>query len=215
MSSSPDSNRDARNLVRHLRAETLRTLESLDLDAIMRAAELLHQAKEEGRQIFLFGNGGSHSIATHMAADLGKGTKGVRKDQKLYKVWSLDNEAWLTAQANDGEGSFLAGGYAGVYRHGYDGAFVGQLENFLSKGDVLFAISSSGNSPNVVNALLFGKQRGARSIALVGFDGGEAARLADQVILVPTPRGAYGLVESLHSVVHHLLCECARKLEEG
>ncbi len=116
--------------------------------------------------------------------------------------------------ANDGETFFLDGGYAGVYRHGYDGAFVGQLENFLSPGDVLFAISSSGNSPNVLNALLYGRERGARSIALVGFDGGEAARLADHVILVPTPRGAYGLVEGVHSVVHHLLCEHARRLEE-
>ena len=214
MSVPGDSHPAGYGHVGSLRDETVRVLENLDLAAVVRAAEILHEAKEEGRHIFLFGNGGSHSIATHLAADLGKGTKGVRPGQKLYKVWSLDNEAWLTAQANDGEAFFLDGGYAGVYRHGYDGAFVGQLENFLSPGDVLFAISSSGNSPNVLNALLFGRERGARSIALVGFDGGEAARLADHVILVPTPRGAYGLVEGVHSVVHHLLCEHARRLEE-
>lgn len=200
---------------REFRDQALRLLAALDVDKIAEVSTILHRSKEAGRTIFVFGNGGSHSIATHLAADLGKGTKGVRSGQRLYKVLSLDNEAWLTAQANDGERVFQGGGYPGTYRHGYDGAFVGQLENFLSKDDVLVAISSSGNSPNIVNALLFGKERGAVTVAIVGFDGGQAARLSDHVILVPTVPGAYGLVESLHSVVHHMLYECARRIEEA
>lgn len=201
--------------VREFRDQALRLLAALDVDKIAEVSTMLHRAKEEGRTIFVFGNGGSHSIATHLAADLGKGTKGVRPGQRLYRVLSLDNEAWLTAQANDGERVFQGGGYPGTYRHGYDGAFVGQLENFLLKADVLVAISSSGNSPNIVNALLFGRERGAVTVAIVGFDGGQAARISDHVILVPTVPGAYGLVESLHSVVHHMLYECARRIEEA
>jgi D-sedoheptulose 7-phosphate isomerase len=200
---------------RAFREEALSLLAALDVDRIAEVSVLLHRAKEAGRTIFVFGNGGSHSIATHLAADLGKGTKGIRKGQTLYRVLSLDNEAWLTAQANDGERVFQDGDYPGTYRHGYDGAFVGQLENFLAKDDVVVAVSSSGNSPNVVNALLFGKARGAVTVAIVGFDGGAAARISDHVILVPTVAGAYGLVESLHSVVHHMLYECARRIEEA
>lgn len=200
---------------REFRDRALELLAALDVDKIAEVSTVFHRAKEAGRTIFVFGNGGSHSIATHLAADLGKGTKGIRSGQRLYRVLSLDNEAWLTAQANDGERVFSDGGYPGTYRHGYDGAFVGQLENFLSKDDVLVAISSSGSSPNIVNALLFGKERGAVTVAIVGFDGGQAARLSDHVILVPTAPGAYGLVESLHSVVHHMLYECARRIEEA
>lgn len=210
-----DPGSPAAQRAREFRAQALGLLGALDMDRIAEVAAVLHRAKEAGRTIFLFGNGGSHSIATHLAADLGKGTKGVRPGQRLYRVLSLDNEAWMTAQANDGERVFQNGGYPGTYRHGYDGAFVGQLENFLSKDDVLVAISSSGNSPNIVNALLFGKGRGAVTVAIVGFDGGQAARLSDHVILVPTAAGAYGLVESLHSFVHHALCECARRIEEA
>ena len=211
--------RDSRVLAtqkaREFRDQALQLLAALDVDKIVEVSTILHRAKEAGRTIFVFGNGGSHSIATHLAADLGKGTKGIRPGQRLYRVLSLDNEAWLTAQANDGERVFLGGGYPGTYRHGYDGAFVGQLENFLSRDDVLVAISSSGSSPNIVNALLFGKERGAVTVAIVGFDGGQAARLSDHVILVPTVPGAYGLVESLHGVVHHMLYECARRIEEA
>jgi D-sedoheptulose 7-phosphate isomerase len=200
---------------RAFRGRALELLAALDVERIAEVSAVLYRAKEAGRTIFVFGNGGSHSMATHLAADLGKGTKGVRPGQRLYKVLSLDNPAWLTAQANDGEGVFTAGGYPGTYRHGYDGAFVGPLENLLSKDDVLVALSSSGNSPNVVNALLFGRERGATTVAIVGFDGGEAARISDHVILVPTEPGAYGLVESLHGVVHHMLYECARRIEEA
>jgi len=195
--------------------DACRMLQRLDLDAIAAVSQLLYAAKEEGHRLFLFGNGGSHSIATHLAADLGKGTKGLRPNQKLYKAISLENPAWLTALANDGERSFVEGGYEGDYAHGWDGAFVGQLENFLEPGDVVFAISASGNSRNVVNALLYGRARGARSVALVGFDGGDAARIADHVIRVPTADGEYGLVEGVFSVVHHMLYESARRFERA
>jgi D-sedoheptulose 7-phosphate isomerase len=194
--------------------EITRSVESIDQKIVANIALLLFRAKEEGRQIFFFGNGGSHSIATHITCDLGKGTKiNGKKDQKFYKVFGLDNSAWLTAQANDGKEPFTEGSYPGNYNHGYDGVFVGQMENFIQAGDIAFGISSSGNSPNVVNALLFAKEKKATTIAMVGFDGGKAAEIADHVILVKTDKGKYGIVEAVHEVIHHYIYELAKKLE--
>jgi len=194
--------------------QIIAAINSLDNDGIATVAELLYHKKQDGKQIFLFGNGGSHSIASHMACDLGKGTKVTgAKGQKFYKVFGLDNEAWLTAQANDGKEPFTEGDYPGTYTHGYDGIFVGQMENFLEAGDLAFGISSSGNSPNVLNGLLYAQSRGATTVAMVGFDGGKAAEIADHVILVKTPKGQYGVVEAVHEVIHHYIYEYAKKME--
>lgn len=187
----------------------------LPVERLIDIAGLLQAAGDRGSNIFFFGNGGSHSIATHLACDLGKGTKLTGSPRRPYRAISLDNAAWLTAQANDGAEPFVKGDYPGIYEHGYDGIFVGQMENFIERGDVAFAISSSGNSRNVVNGLLFAKSRGAQTIALVGFDGGEAARVAEHVILVATARGAYGVVEAVHEVIHHYLYEVLRSREEA
>jgi len=148
-------------------------------------------------------------MATHLTCDLGKGPKPEGTPITPYRVMSLDNAAWLTAQANDGEHYFLKGGYPGAYTHGYDGVFVGQLENFIRENDVAFGISSSGNSQNVINALLFAKEKKATTIAMVGFGGGKAAQIADHVIHIPTEKGAYGIVEGAHGALHHILYEIA------
>lgn len=195
-------------------AEIQSAVAALDKEVLARVASLLFRKKGEGRTLFFLGNGGSHSIATHMACDLGKGTKiSGKKGQVFYRAVALDNAAWLTAQANDGEQPFVQGEYPGEYEHGYDGIFVGQLENFLAAGDVVFAISSSGNSRNVVNALKFAKTRGAITVAMVGFDGGQAGKIADHVILVRSAKGQYGVVESVHEVVHHYIYEYLKALE--
>ncbi len=205
---------DALKFAKAFKDENIDSLNKLDLEAIAKVALALYSAKEKGKNIFFFGNGGSHSIATHLACDFGKGVKvNGKKDQKFYRPISLDNAAWLTAQANDGEAPFVEGKHPGNYSHGYDGAFVGQMENFIGEGDVAFGISSSGNSPNVVNALLFAKEKKAVTIAMVGFDGGQAAKVSDHVIIVPSEKGKYGLVEGIHEVIHHYLYEFAKKLE--
>ena len=194
--------------------DTIDALNQIDLDRISEISLLLYQAKERGSQIFFFGNGGSHGIASHLACDFGKGTKiSGMQNQKFYKVFGLDNAPWLTAQANDGKEPFTEGRYPGTYTHGYDGIFVGQMENFIQRDDIAFGISSSGNSMNVLNALRFAKLKGATTIAMVGFDGGEAAKIADHVILVKSDKGKYGLVEGVHEVIHHLLYEHAILLE--
>ncbi|WP_017850671.1 SIS domain-containing protein [Leptospira interrogans] len=205
----------AKSFSKTFQQESIEAIQNLDLDAITQVAVTLYEAKENGKNIFFFGNGGSHGIASHLACDFGKGTKNsVRKDQKYYKVFGLDNAAWLTAQANDGKEPFILGNYPGTYTHGYDGVFVGQMENFINPGDIAFGISSSGNSPNVINALLFAKEKGAKTIAMVGFDGGQALKIADMALFVPSEKGKYGIVEGVHEVIHHLLYEFAVLLEK-
>lgn len=210
-----ESNRNALEFAKQFSNDTIQLINEIDLNLIAKVSLLLYETKERGKQIFFFGNGGSHGIATHLACDFGKGTKITgKKGQKFYKVFGLDNAAWLTAQANDGKEPFTEGDYPGQYLHGYDGVFVGQMENFIQEGDVAFGISSSGNSPNVVNALKFAKSKGALTVAMVGFDGGEAGKIADFTILVKTEKGKYGLVEGVHEVIHHLLYEHAIELEK-
>ncbi|EMP81398.1 SIS domain-containing protein [Leptospira santarosai] len=205
----------AKNFSKTFQQESIEAIQNLDLDAIAQVAVALYEAKENDKNIFFFGNGGSHGIASHLACDFGKGTKSSSKpNQKYYKVFGLDNAAWLTAQANDGKEPFILGNYPGTYTHGYDGVFVGQMENFINPGDIAFGISSSGNSPNVINALLFAKEKGAKTIAMVGFDGGQALKIADMTLFVPSTKGKYGIVEGVHEVVHHLLYEFAVLLEK-
>jgi D-sedoheptulose 7-phosphate isomerase len=110
------------------------------------------------------------------------------------RVMSLsDNVSWLTALAND---------------EGYDRIFAGQLENFARSGDVLIVISASGNSPNLVKAVELARGRGVTTIGFLGFDGGVLKDQVDDYLWVPTEKGAYGLVESFHTLLCHILTDC-------
>lgn len=174
----------ARGYLRRLTA----VLEAIDPEAIARAAEAIWRAREEGRRIFFLGNGGSAATASHFANDIGIGT---RSDGPPFKALSLtDNNAVLTCLAND---------------LGYDSVFVEQLRVHLEPGDVVVAISASGNSPNVLRAIDLAKERGNVTIGLTGFDGGELRRRSQIAIHVPTERGEYGPVEDAHMVLDHLL----------
>lgn len=187
--------------VQHLAADFLRDfvalLDRLDLGAVERALALLHAARARGAMIYLAGNGGSASTASHWANDLGKGTK--LPGLPPVRVLSLsDNVSWLTALAND---------------EGYERSFSGQLENFARPGDVLVVISASGNSPNLIRAVETARGRQLTTIGLLGFDGGALKTMVDQAVWLPSPRGAYGLVESAHLLLCHLLSNClARSL---
>jgi D-sedoheptulose 7-phosphate isomerase len=124
--------------------------------------------------------------------DLGKATK--RPGRAPMRVMSLtDNVAWLTALAND---------------EGYERAFSGQLENFAKTGDVLIVISASGNSQNLVEAVELARSRGVITLALLGFDGGILKNKVDDYLWLPTEKGAYGIVESAHGVICHVLTTC-------
>ena len=171
-------------------------LSLIDHESIERVAKTLHVARERGAMIYVAGNGGSAAIASHWVNDLGKATK--RADCPPVRVMSLnDNMSWLTALAND---------------EGYERVFAGQLENFAKSGDVLVTISSSGNSVNLVRAVQLARTRGVATIALLGFNGGELKALVDDYVLLPTEKGAYGLVEPGHQLICHILTACLAKL---
>jgi D-sedoheptulose 7-phosphate isomerase len=170
-------------------------LDRIDLDAIERVVQRLRTARDTGAMIYVAGNGGSAATASHWANDLGKGTK--VSGQPPFRIMSLsDNVSWFTALGND---------------EGYERVFSGQLENFAKPGDVLVVISASGNSPNLVRAVESARAGGVFTIGFLGFDGGLLKEQVDECLWVPTEKGAYGLVESAHSLLCHLLMDCLAK----
>jgi D-sedoheptulose 7-phosphate isomerase len=168
-------------------------LERLPLDAARRATDILEQAYLTGHTVFLFGNGGSAALASHLATDLGKGTHSpgpeTLRGVKRLRVMSLaDNVPMLTAWGNDTS---------------YDNVFAGQMENFIQAGDVAFGISGSGNSPNVLRALELARRVGATTIGLAGCGGGKMKDLLDCAILVPS--GHMQHAEDAHLILAHLI----------
>jgi D-sedoheptulose 7-phosphate isomerase len=174
-------------------------LDRIDLQVVERIVQCLENARDNGATIYVAGNGGSAATASHWVNDLGKATKvgGLTP----MRVMSLsDNISWLTALAND---------------EGYDRVFTGQLENFARPGDLLVVISASGNSPNLVRAVEFACSRGVVTIGLLGFDGGILKSMLHETLLLPTDRGAYGLVESGHALLCHVLTTCLTQSESA
>ena len=157
--------------------------------AVQKVADIFREARDRGSFIYIAGNGGSSSTASHWVNDLGKATK--RSGCAPLKVMCLsDNTAWFSALSND---------------EGYDRSFAGQLENFASPGDALICLSASGNSANLVRAVELARVRSLTTIALLGFDGGELKGLVDQVVWVRSEKGAYELVEDVHSLICHAI----------
>jgi D-sedoheptulose 7-phosphate isomerase len=156
--------------------------------------ELLHRY-EEGRTIFLFGNGGSAALASHLACDLGKGTAADGNNQSRLRVIALtDNIPLITAWANDSS---------------YESIFAEQLRNLVSPGDVAFAISGSGNSPNVLEGLKFARSAGATTIGLTGFKGGMMKTLCDYCVVVPSDN--MQIIEDFHLSVSHAVFTVIRQ----
>ena len=163
-------------------------LSELDLSSIEKFIELLLSARKEGKNIYFIGNGGSAATASHFANDLAIGT---RSKKLPFKVMSLtDNSSVITAIGND---------------YGYEQVFVKQLEACLGSGDLLVAISASGNSPNILKAVEYTKENSGITIGLTGFDGGELKKIVDHVIHVPTVKGDYGPVEDVHMILDHVV----------
>ncbi len=170
-------------------------IKRIDLNAVYRIVQLLRSARDNGATLYICGNGGSAATASHWVNDLGKATKSCGRAQ--LRVMSLsDNVSWLTALAND---------------EGYDRIFAGQLENFARAGDVLIVISASGNSPNLVKAVELAQSRGVLTIGLLGFDGGVLKNQVNECLWIPSEKGLYGLVESGHSLLCHILTDCLVK----
>ena len=166
---------------------------AMPLDAITSAADLLLDCHARGRVVFVVGNGGSAATASHLACDLAKGTR--LGGAPTFRVVPLtDNVPLLTAWANDTS---------------YDRVFAEQLASLARPGDLLLAISASGNSPNVVAAAEAARELGATTVALTGRTGGRLALLADLAVRVPSDR--IELVEDAHLIVAHSLCVALRQ----
>lgn len=172
-----------------LLARTIARLPFADIDAVTRILLALYS---DQRTVFLFGNGGSAALASHFACDLGKGT--LNGSQKRFRVLALtDNIPLLTAWANDSS---------------YEDVFVEPLRNFARPGDLAFAISASGNSPNVIKALRMARQAGVTTAGLTGFQGGRMRELCDACIVVPSDN--MQIIEDLHLSIAHSLFTALR-----
>ena len=163
-------------------------LQKLNTAEIGRFVETLLDARRRGATIFFIGNGGSAATASHFANDISIGTNSY--DQPFRAISLTDNVPIITAIGND---------------FGYEEIFVKQLRVLGQKGDVLVAISASGNSPNLLAAMAYAKQAGIKTVAITAFDGGKMKSAADEGIHVPTEPREYGPAEDVHMVIDHLV----------
>ena len=162
-------------------------LARLPFERIADAVERLTQARDAGRTVFTFGNGGAAATASHLACDLGKGASLGR--ERRFRVLSLgENRAWTTALAND---------------VAYDAVFVEEMKNFLEAGDVCVALSASGRSRNVLEAARYARSKKASVIGISGFGGGDLAGLSDIPVVLPGEH--MGLVEDLQMAACHVI----------
>jgi len=166
-------------------------LQKIDPAQVQNLADAVFRCYEQGRFVFVIGNGGSGSNASHFCEDLGKGTM-RREDfdndkKKRLRVLSLtDNTPYILAWGND---------------EGFDRVFVEQLKNLASPGDLLIAISGSGNSPNILRAVEWANRNGVKTFGCTGFSGGKLQSLAQHNLHVPLDD--MGIVESIHLTAFH------------
>jgi len=166
--------------------ELQRVVIGLSHDAINQIADTLVKANESERMVYLFGNGGSASLASHLACDLGKGTAYCNGGKRFRVLALTDNLPTLTAWANDSS---------------YEDVFSEQLRNFVQPHDVAFAISGSGNSKNVLNALEVAREVGATTVGISGFQGGKMKALCEICVVVPSDN--MQIIEDVHLAMAH------------
>jgi D-sedoheptulose 7-phosphate isomerase len=169
------------------------TMNELPKETIVRVIELLQSARMDGRQVFIMGNGGSASTASHFVCDLAKNTR--KEGLPHYKVIGLtDNMAIFSAYAND---------------EGYENVFSQQLDNLLMPDDIVIGISASGNSKNVLNAIALAKSRNAVTVGFTGFNGGQLAPMVDVNIHVNSDIIEH--VEDIHLMLEHMIVKALKE----
>jgi D-sedoheptulose 7-phosphate isomerase len=175
------------NFAEAYRSEVHQAIDAIDVELVEMAIRWFEEARDAGRHIFVCGNGGSASTASHLACDIVKGASYNRESR--FRIMALtDSLPTLTAYSND---------------VGYDCVFAEQLRNFAEPGDVVMAISGSGNSPNVIEAMKYANSIGCRTIALTGRDGGSLAPLAQLNVHVNARH--MGRIEDAHMVICHMI----------
>jgi D-sedoheptulose 7-phosphate isomerase len=166
-------------------------LQQIDQQEVMALVDAIEDAYKNDQFVFIIGNGGSGANASHFCEDLAKGTLCDFENQKRLKVLSLtDNTPAILAWGND---------------EGYDRIFVEQLKSYGRKGDMLLAISGSGNSPNIIKAVEYANENGMKTFGMTGYDGGKLKQLAHQSFHVRCMN--MGVCEAVHDVFFHYLVE--------
>jgi D-sedoheptulose 7-phosphate isomerase len=163
-------------------------LKGIDTREVGQFIETLLDARDRGATMFFIGNGGSAATASHFANDIAIGTNSY--DKPFRAVSLTDSNAIITAVGND---------------FGYEEIFVRQLRVLGRAGDVVVAISASGNSPNLIRAFDYAKSIGIKTVAITAFDGGKMKQMADEGVHVPTGPKEYGPAEDAHMVLDHLV----------
>ena len=171
----------------------IRALGSINLDQISVVANLLHKSSISNKRIWLIGNGGSATTASHFATDL---TRCIGVDSKKLKSFSLcDNNGIITAIGND---------------FGFENIFLRQIEQNCESEDLLIAISASGNSENLLKAITWANENAIKTIGLTSFDGGIMRKIVKYPIHVEVSNGDYGVAEDAHLAICHMISEALR-----
>lgn len=178
---------DFQNDIKDYIAYEIETLNSLDIAAINEALNLLLETQKNHKRIYIFGNGGSSATASHFQNDFGKGVSEYIENKFRFQCLN-DNIATLMAVAND---------------IGFEEIFRFQLKGILEPGDIVIAISGSGNSENVINAVEYAKECGNKIIGLTGYNGGRLKELSDVSLHVPV--NSMQITEDIHMVFDHLM----------
>jgi len=164
-------------------------LDNIDPSTISKIIDVFEETVINKSRIFILGNGGSASTASHMVNDLGAGLR--RRKIINFNVLSLgENSPTVTAIAND---------------IGYENIFFMQMEGQINNNDVIVAISCSGNSANIIKAVDYAKTVGCKIVGVSGFDGGYLKKVSDINFHIETKKGEYGIVEDSHLILDHII----------
>jgi D-sedoheptulose 7-phosphate isomerase len=181
------------DIIKDYLEQVRQTLGRLPVNDIEKIVTILNKARAAGKRIYTIGNGGSAATASHFASDLNKGA--IRSDAPRFRAIALtDNMPVITAWAND---------------ENYEDIFSQQIENHVTQGDVVIAITGSGNSMNIIKALMLADTKGAVTIALTGFDGGAVKKIARVSVIVPN--NCMEQVEDVHLILEHIITACCRE----
>jgi D-sedoheptulose 7-phosphate isomerase len=178
------------NTIKNYLGNLVTTIQSLNIEEFTNVANVLRAARSNGKQIFIFGNGGSASTATHFTCDINKGVS-YGKNERFKVICLNDNIPTMLAYSND---------------IGYDVVFKEQLENFVTKDDVVIGISGSGNSKNVLFAMELAKSKSAVTIGITGFMGGKLREISDYSINANF--NDMQISEDIHMIWVHIMMKC-------
>ena len=180
------------NFVKQYTSQLTEVLNALPEDKIFEINDILQDARQAGKQVFVIGNGGSAAAASHMVCDFGKNTREAGKN-RMRALCLNDNIPSIMAYAND---------------EGYDVIFSEQLLALGRPGDVLIAISGSGNSTNILKAIETAREMKIKVVGLIGFKGGKVKDMADVCLIIPSD--SMEMIEDVHLIINHMLAGLLR-----